>query len=48
MLNAGGECDANGDGARIVLYTVFLVVFAAGPVVNYAVNGDNSYGGGLV
>ena len=44
MLNAGGECDANGDGARIVLYIVFLVVFAAGSVVNYAVNGLARYG----
>ena len=41
LLNIGGECEAT-DGARILGYTVFLVVFAAGSVVNYAVNGDNS------
>ena len=42
MLNAGGDCDANGEGARIVLYTVFLVMFAVGSAVNYSVNGNNS------
>ena len=41
MLNAGGDCDANGEGARIALYTVFLVLFAAGSVVNYSVNGED-------
>ena len=38
MLNAGGDCDDNGPEARIVLYTLFLVIFAAGSVVNYGVN----------
>ena len=41
MLNAGGDCDASGEGARIALYTVFLVLFATGSVVNYSVNGED-------
>ena len=41
MLNAGGDCDGNSAEARIVLYTVFLVVWTFGSVLNFQLNGAN-------
>ena len=39
LLNIDGECVASG-GFRVAGYTIFLVVFAVGSVVNYGLNGD--------
>ena len=41
MLNAGGDSDGNSAEARIVLYTVFLVVWTFGSVLNFQLNGAN-------
>ena len=38
LLNIDGECVASG-GFRVAGYTIFLVLFAVGSVVNYGLNG---------